>query len=106
MSEGHEKLINVILAEEEEIINAHKEHIDDMVGIIKQEMNILHEVDQPGSDVDEYTNALKNFLEQQVKCISQMKERLGKFTQHLRMEEEISKKFYKFQGNILGVNEF
>jgi kinesin family protein 2/24 len=106
MSEGHEKLINLILAEEEEIINAHKEHIDYMVAIIKGEMGILHEVDQPGSDVDDYTAALKNFLQQQVQGIMGMKEKLEGFQRHLRMEEEISKKFYKLQGDILGNQDY
>ena len=106
MSEGHEKLINLILAEEEEIINAHKEHIDYMVAIIKGEMGILHEVDQPGSDVDDYTAALRNFLQQQVEGIVGMKEKLEGFQRHLKMEEEISKKFYKLQGDILGNQDY
>lgn len=32
----HEELINVILAEEEEVISLHRQHIDDMVDLIKQ----------------------------------------------------------------------
>lgn len=105
MSDGHEKLINIILAEEEELITAHKEHIDNMVGIIKGEMTILNEVDQPGSDVDEYTSALKGYLEQQVKHIMSIKGRVERFTQNLRIEEEVSKKFYKFQSEILGIQD-
>lgn len=105
MSDGHEKLINLILAEEEELITTHKEHIDSMVGIIKGEMMILNEVDQPGSDVDEYTTALKVYLEQQVQCIMGIKEKVERFTQNLRVEEEVSKKFYRFQSEILGIHD-
>ena len=35
MSEDHEKLIGLILVEEEEIITAHRTHIDDMVDLVK-----------------------------------------------------------------------
>lgn len=44
----------MILSEEESIIASHRQHIDDMVELVKQEMMLLHEVDKPGSDVDEY----------------------------------------------------
>ena len=105
MSENHEKLINLILSEEEELISAHREHIDKMVGVIKGEMSILHNVDQPGSDVDEYVIALKSMLEQQANCITAIQSKLESFTCHLKTEEEISKKFYKFQSEILGLND-
>lgn len=36
INKKHEDLINVILAEEEEVISMHRQHIDDMVDLIKQ----------------------------------------------------------------------
>ncbi|OMJ73142.1 hypothetical protein SteCoe_28238 [Stentor coeruleus] len=105
MSEGHEKLINLILTEEEELIASHRQHIDNMVGIIKDEMGILHEVDQPGSDVDEYATALRSMLEQQILCITEIKNKLENFTSHLRTEEEMSRKFYKLQSEILDLHD-
>ena len=36
LNQKHEELINVILAEEQEMILAHRQHIDDIVGITKQ----------------------------------------------------------------------
>jgi hypothetical protein len=105
MSDSHEKLINLILTEEEELIGAHRGHIDSMVGIVKGEMGILHEVDQPGSDVDEYTSALRKMLDQKLECIMEMKNRLDSFASHLRLEEEISRKFYKLQAEILDLDE-
>lgn len=101
MSESHEKLINLILGEEEELISAHRSHIDDIVGIVKDEISILHDVDQPGSDVDEYINALKTMLDQKMNHIRSIQSKLETFTMHLRTEEEISKKFYKLQTEVL-----
>lgn len=36
LSQKHERLIEVILAEEEEVITLHRQHIDDMVELVKQ----------------------------------------------------------------------
>ena len=105
MSESHEKLINLILSEEEELIASHRMHIDMMVGIVKGEMGILHDVDQPGSDVEQYTSTLKNLLDQQVACIAGIQEKLETFNSHLKLEEEMNKKFYKFQSEILDLHD-
>ena len=72
-----------------------------MVGIVKEEMTILHEVDQPGSDVEEYIMSLKSMLEQKANNIKKLQEKLDIFTSHLRTEEEISRKFYKLQTEVL-----
>jgi kinesin family protein 2/24 len=40
------------MEKEEEIISSHRWHIDEMVETVKQEMQLLGEVDKPGSDVD------------------------------------------------------
>jgi len=36
LNQKHEQLINIILAEEEEVITTHRQHIDDMVDLVKQ----------------------------------------------------------------------
>jgi len=37
----HEQLIKVILEEEEDLISAHRSHIDSVVDIVKQDMQLL-----------------------------------------------------------------
>ena len=54
----HEQIIESILEEEEELINGHRKHIDDLVDVVKQEMILLNDVDKPGSDVEDYVNNL------------------------------------------------
>jgi len=41
ITKKHEELINLILTEEEEVISSHRQHIDDMVDLIKQVIIIL-----------------------------------------------------------------
>jgi len=39
--QDHEKLVELILEEEEELINGHRQHIDDVVDLVKQVQNSL-----------------------------------------------------------------
>ena len=70
----HEKLIDQILEEEEELINGHRRHIDDVVDLVKQEMVLLNEVDKPGSDVEEYVNNLDQILLKKMEMIKNMRD--------------------------------
>ena len=58
----HEQLIEQILEEEEQLIHNHRGHIDEVVNIVKEEMTLLNEVDQPGSDVEVYVKGLDQVL--------------------------------------------
>jgi kinesin family protein 2/24 len=58
----HERLIEKILEEEEELITGHRRHIDDVVDLVKQEMALLNDVDKPGSDVEAYVAHLDKLL--------------------------------------------
>ena len=40
----HEALISTILEEEEQVITSHRQHIDDIMVLVKQEMEALQEV--------------------------------------------------------------
>jgi kinesin family protein 2/24 len=103
MSQKHEQLISLILAEEEEVIGVHRQHIDDTVELVKQEMMLLHEVDKPGSDVDEYVESLDAILAHKMEIISVMRSRLRGFKDHLKEEELMSKKFYEQRGEMMDV---
>eukprot|EP00659_Diplonema_papillatum_P019220 gene19220-29599_t len=54
----HESLIDVILAEEEEMISAHRAHVNEIMEVINEEMAQLDAVDQPGSSIDAYIRNL------------------------------------------------
>ena len=100
LCEDHERLINVILQEEEDLLSSHRQHIDDMVDLVKQEMMLLHEVDKPGSDVEEYIASLDAILAHKVELIQVVRGRLTGFNQHLKQEEELSRRFYEEQQQV------
>jgi kinesin family protein 2/24 len=87
----HEKLIEQILEEEESLISNHRHHIDDIVDLVKQEMMLLHEVDQPGSEVEEYVTKLDGILVHKMQHIMTIRNKLLKFHKHLKTEEVLSK---------------
>ena len=70
-----------------------KKHIDDMVNSIKNEMNYLHEVDKPGSNIDEYTSNLDKLLSREIETITNLKSRLNKFRIMLKDENALANLF-------------
>lgn len=51
MCSAHNELIKTIIDKEEDLISAHRMHIDQVVEIVKQDMTLLQIVDQPNSDI-------------------------------------------------------
>ena len=90
LSSIHENLINDILREEDIFISEHKAHIDNMVESIKDEMKFLHEVDKPGSDIEEYTSNLDKLLINEIQKIYQLRRELNKFRIMLKDEETLA----------------
>jgi len=93
LSQQHDRLIGTILAEEEELILAHRSHIDGMVELIKEEMVHLNNVDRPGSDVDAYVAALDKSLQLKAQFMNDIRQRLDIFKDHLSQEDALSRKF-------------
>jgi len=58
-------------------------------------MMLLHEVDKPGSDVDDYVGSLDQLLCHKMELIQVMRNKLVIFREHLKEEELLSKKFYE-----------
>jgi len=93
LARQHDKLIGTILTEEEELITAHRSHIDTMVELIKEEMVHLNNVDRPGSDVDAYVAGLDRILNLKANYIGDIRGRVDLFKEHLQQEDAISRKF-------------
>ena len=96
----HERLVEMILEEEEELIGSHRQHIDDVVDLVKQEMMLLHDVDKPGSDIEDYVSSLDSILLHKMELIGMVRQRLIDFYTHLKMEENLQK-LYQSKGSLL-----
>ncbi|KAL9652443.1 hypothetical protein ABK040_000016 [Willaertia magna] len=93
LERAHEELISKILDEEEEVIAQHREHIDDIMELMKQEMELLNDVDQPQSTIDKYVTSLDCILVRKIQSIKNFRNKLAEFRQHLREEEILSRSF-------------
>jgi predicted RNase H-like nuclease (RuvC/YqgF family) len=63
-------------------------------------MQLLQEVDKPGSDVEEYARSLDGILSQKMEVISALRSRLNEFQTHLKQEKDLTKKFHDQQNDI------
>jgi len=93
LARQHDRLIGTILAEEEELITSHRQHIDMMVELIKEEMVHLNNVDRPGSDVDAYVAGLDRILQLKAEYIGDIRGRVDLFKEHLQQEDALSRRF-------------
>ncbi|XP_066364817.1 kinesin-like protein KIN-13A [Miscanthus floridulus] len=80
--------IDAILEEEEALIAAHRKEIENTMEIVREEMNLLAEVDQPGSLIDNYVTQLSFLLSRKAAGLVSLQARLARF-QHRLKEQEI-----------------
>lgn len=65
--------------------------------MVKQEMNLLHDVDKPGSDIEEYISSLDSILKEKMNMIHKIRRQLGNFYEHIKEEQELSRIFHEMQ---------
>ncbi|KAL6522841.1 Kinesin-like protein KIN-13A [Orobanche hederae] len=84
--------MNEILEEEEALIGAHRKEIEDTMEIVREEMKLLAEVDQPGSQIDNYVTQLSFVLSRKAATLVSLQARLARFQHRLREQEILSRK--------------
>ncbi|CAI9118819.1 OLC1v1020442C1 [Oldenlandia corymbosa var. corymbosa] len=87
-----EDRINEILQEEEALIAAHRKEIEDTMEIVREEMKLLAEVDQPGSLIDNYVTQLSFVLSRKAASLVSLQARLARFQHRLKEQEILSRK--------------
>lgn len=89
---SHDGNINAILEEEEALIAAHRKEIEDTMEIVREEMKLLAEVDQPGSLIDNYVTQLNFVLSRKAAGLVSLQSRLARFQHRLKEQEILSRK--------------
>lgn len=90
------------MEEEEEIIGMHKSTLDDLVDSVKEQMAMLQDVDQPGSDVQNYAQNLGHLLSKNLRSMTALSDKINLFATHLKDEQELSNKYYTEKAKIDG----
>ncbi|KAL8162817.1 hypothetical protein V2J09_014306 [Rumex salicifolius] len=84
--------IDALLEEEEALITAHRKEIEDTMEIVREEMKLLAEVDQPGSLIDNYVTQLSFVLSRKAAGLVSLQARLARFQHRLKEQEILSRK--------------
>ncbi|DBA89426.1 TPA: hypothetical protein ACH3X1_004062 [Trebouxia sp. C0004] len=81
--------------EEDELITAHRKQIEATMAIVREEMNLLAQVDQPGSLIDTYVERLELIIQEKSRGIRDLQKLLDSFKSRLQQEEVFSKSMGK-----------
>ncbi|XP_068647762.1 kinesin-like protein KIN-13B [Aristolochia californica] len=78
-----ESNLNALLKEEEDLVAAHRKQVEETIDIVREEMKLLIEADQPGNQLDDYISRLNAILSQKAAGILDLQNRLAHFQRHL-----------------------
>ncbi|KAK6153633.1 hypothetical protein DH2020_013272 [Rehmannia glutinosa] len=56
--------LTALLKEEEDLVHAHRKQVEETMDIVREEMSLLVEADQPGNQLDDYVSRLNSILSQ------------------------------------------
>ncbi|XP_051119042.1 kinesin-like protein KIN-13B [Andrographis paniculata] len=79
-----DKDLDALLKEEEDLVSAHRKQVEETMDIVREEMNLLVEADQPGNQLDDYISRLNSLLSQKAAGILQLQNRLAHFQKRLK----------------------
>ena len=98
LGQEHEKLIEKILEEEEQLIFQHNASCKKSIKIVEEEMAILKEVDKPGSDVEAYVEKLDKVLIRKIEMMTELRKQVLDFYKNIKTEEQMASLFHEMQG--------
>ncbi|KAJ0989272.1 hypothetical protein J5N97_007628 [Dioscorea zingiberensis] len=80
--------LSTLLKEEDDLVFAHRRQVEETINIVREEMELLEEADQPGNQLDEYISRLNSILAQKAAGIVNLQARLAHFQRRL-MEHNV-----------------
>ncbi|GMH13678.1 hypothetical protein Nepgr_015519 [Nepenthes gracilis] len=75
--------LNVLLKEEDDLVTAHRRQVEETIDIVREEMNLLAEAEQPGNQLDDYISKLNAILSQKATGILKLQKQLSHFKRRL-----------------------
>ncbi|KAL9266538.1 Kinesin-like protein [Drosera capensis] len=98
----HDGSLDALLEEEEALIAAHRKEIEDTMEIVREEMKLLTEVDQPGSLIDNYVTQLSFVLSRKAAGLVSLQARLARFQHRLKEQKILTRKRINYTGGESG----
>ncbi|XP_076910074.1 kinesin-like protein KIN-13B [Bidens hawaiensis] len=75
--------LTTLLEVEENLVHAHRKQVEETMNIVREEMNLLVELDQPGNLLDDYIKKLNTLISQKAYVIQKLQTQLRNFQKHL-----------------------
>ncbi|CAI0628925.1 unnamed protein product [Linum tenue] len=75
--------LNALLMEEEDLIAAHRQQVEETISTVREEMDLLAAADEPGNQLHDYVAKLNTILSQKAAGIVHLQTRLAQFQRHL-----------------------
>ena len=90
----HSRMVQSMMAEEDSVINSHRQLVDQLTNILRQEVNVLHGLDED-TTIEDYCSQVDSLLNQKKQAIDAFRRQFDTFREHLDRES----KFYQRYGN-------
>ncbi|KAI5068369.1 hypothetical protein GOP47_0016714 [Adiantum capillus-veneris] len=76
-----------LLKEEDNLVSAHCKELENTINFIREEMKLLAEVEQPGSQIDAYVSQLSKVLSKKAAGLVNLQAQLARFQKMLKEQE-------------------
>ncbi|KAH6782156.1 ATP binding microtubule motor family protein [Perilla frutescens var. frutescens] len=86
--------LTALLKEEEDLVNAHRKQVEETMDVVREEMNMLVEVEQPGNQLDDYISRLNSILSKKAAGILELQNRLAQFQKRLKEQNVLVSSAY------------
>lgn len=80
---AREEILRNIVEQEEEIISEHKSIVEETMLAMREEMNLLAEVDNPGCVMDDYVLRLDDLLTHRIERLQRLQSKLHRFNKNV-----------------------
>ncbi|KAL0248631.1 hypothetical protein GEMRC1_003865 [Eukaryota sp. GEM-RC1] len=89
----HSDMLQTILDQGEDIVSAHRQQVDSLMELLKEDMVLLNSVESPESEIDQYVQRLDSILERKLDVVTELKAKVSSFRSALEDEEKLSQSF-------------
>jgi kinesin family protein 2/24 len=94
----YDSIVDAIVQEEDDVVRAHRQHLDDMMGLARREMAEISAVSRPGSRIDDYCDSVDALLGQKMDKIAALRRQVERLRRLLGTERELAARLDAQQG--------
>ncbi|CAL6049878.1 Kinesin-like_protein [Hexamita inflata] len=95
MTKTHCEIVEKIYEIEDDITRAHRKQVDQMMASVKEEVALLHQIENNEINIDNWVLKLEQILSSKENAISELRGQIGIFKQKLKEEAELSQSWKK-----------